>query len=500
MLALLAAASATTDLRITFTKVASPKAGAIGLSGIRLLDADGEALDVARITNPGGEWTGPEGPWKLLDDDSGTKWVDAVGFEASTQVGHSALYVTLANDATFPASIEFVTANHAPKWDPVSGRSSTSTCTWRHVEEWDDVAAPLARQQDYTMPFVLPFRRVSAATCHYARTASSSTGCAARRRRLQLSEVRDRPAAPPAGAFARRRAAVFVGFLGASARFAAEFCASPPPPAPPPRPAAAQIKLFDPTGAEITGLSAANPGGIMSNKRTSNLVDGSTASKWFDEAIVGTGTSVVVLTLPAPAEVASYELYTGHDVPKRDPSSWRLERVTPGSEVELMSTVRNANPPAARQAAYDRRVASSPPPPPARPSPPPGPAPPPGYTDYQFVFTAAREREGGVLPSALSLSEIKLFRSDGSQIYVESVTNPGGTPIVSEGPDNLIDGRGMTKWLDTNAVRETTNTIGEVSTTISSVVRLHMPAGGSRGTNYRRGASWFDPKCGLGHR
>ena len=42
MLALLAAASATTDLRITFTKVASPKAGAIGLSGIRLLDADGE--------------------------------------------------------------------------------------------------------------------------------------------------------------------------------------------------------------------------------------------------------------------------------------------------------------------------------------------------------------------------------------------------------------------------------------------------------------------------
>ena len=62
MLALLAAASATTDLRITFTKVASPKAGAIGLSGIRLLDADGEALDVARITNPGGEWTGPEGP------------------------------------------------------------------------------------------------------------------------------------------------------------------------------------------------------------------------------------------------------------------------------------------------------------------------------------------------------------------------------------------------------------------------------------------------------
>ena len=246
MLALLAAASATTDLRITFTKVASPKAGAIGLSGIRLLDADGEALDVARITNPGGEWTGPEGPWKLLDDDSGTKWVDAVGFEAGTQVGHSALYVTLANDATFPASIEFVTANHAPKWDPVSWTVEyLDVCgTWRHVEEWDDVAAPLARQQDYTMPFVLPFPSpVSAATCHYADTyrfvfdGLRGPGVDG----IQLSEVRDRPAAPPARANLRAAVPPFLSVSSrASARFAAEFCASPPPPAltapsPPPR-------------------------------------------------------------------------------------------------------------------------------------------------------------------------------------------------------------------------------------------------------------------------
>ena len=246
MLALLAAASATTDLRITFTKVASPKAGAIGLSGIRLLDADGEALDVARITNPGGEWTGPEGPWKLLDDDSGTKWVDAVGFEAGTQVGHSALYVTLANDATFPASIEFVTANHAPKWDPVSWTVEyLDVCgTWRHVEEWDDVAAPLARQQDYTMPFVLPFPSpVSAATCHYADTyrfvfdGLRGPGVDG----IQLSEVRARPAAPPARANFRAAVPPFLSVSSrASARFAAEFCASPPPPAltapsPPPR-------------------------------------------------------------------------------------------------------------------------------------------------------------------------------------------------------------------------------------------------------------------------
>ena len=146
----LALSSATTDLRITFTKVSSPKASAVGLSGLRLLDESGKELDVARIANPDGEWAGPEGPWKLLDDDSGTKWVDTAGFDDGTAHGHSALYVTLANDATFPASIEFVTANHAPKWDPVSWTVEyLDVCgTWRHVEEWDDVAAPLARQQE----------------------------------------------------------------------------------------------------------------------------------------------------------------------------------------------------------------------------------------------------------------------------------------------------------------------------------------------------------------
>jgi len=255
MLALLAAASATTDLRITFTKVASPKAGAIGLSGIRLLDADGEALDVARITNPGGEWTGPEGPWKLLDDDSGTKWVDAVGFEAGTQVGHSALYVTLANDATFPASIEFVTANHAPKWDPVSWTVEyLDVCgTWRHVEEWDDVAAPLARQQDYTMPFVLPFPSpVSAATCHYADTyrfvfdGLRGPGVDG----IPLSEVRARPAAPPARANLRAAFRRFCRFPRARAlalppNFAPR---RPRPPSPPPRPGRGADQAVRPDG------------------------------------------------------------------------------------------------------------------------------------------------------------------------------------------------------------------------------------------------------------
>ena len=280
--------------------------------------------------------------------------------------------------------------------------------TWRHVEEWDDVAAPLARQQDYTMPFVLPFPSpVSAATCHYADTyrfvfdGLRGPGVDG----IQLSEVRALPARSPARATCAPPCRRFC-------RFPRERALALPPNFAPRRPppaltalACAQIKLFDPTGAEITGLSAANPGGIMSNKANvaSNLVDGSTASKWFDEAIVGTGTSVVVLTLPAPAEVASYELYTGHDVPKRDPSSWRLERVTPGGEVELMSTVRNANPPAARQAAYDRRVASA--------------AAAAGAAvaaarpraaarihRHQFVFTAAREREG-VPPPPLPLGD-----------------------------------------------------------------------------------------------
>ena len=267
MLALLAAASATTDLRITFTKVASPKAGAIGLSGIRLLDADGEALDVARITNPGGEWTGPEGPWKLLDDDSGTKWVDAVGFEAGTQVGHSALYVTLANDATFPASIEFVTANHAPKWDPVSWTVEyLDVCgTWRHVEEWDDVAAPLARQQDYTMPFVLPFPSpVSAATCHYADTyrfvfdGLRGPGVDG----IQLSEVRDRPAAPPARANLRAAVPPFLSVSsGPALALPPDFAPRRPrPPSPSPRPRRGADQALRPDGGRDHRSERRQPG------------------------------------------------------------------------------------------------------------------------------------------------------------------------------------------------------------------------------------------------
>jgi hypothetical protein len=65
----------------------------------------------------------------------------------------------------------------------------------------------------------------------------------------------------------------------------------------------------------------------------------------------------------------------------------------------------------------------------------------------RFVFTDTR---GGVGNTEIQARAVKLFGTDGEQLTVIDVSNPGGSNPVNQGPGNLKDGDATTKWLDFN--------------------------------------------------
>ena len=153
-----------------------------------------------------------------------------------------------------------------------------------------------------------------------------------------------------------------------------------------------EVTLFGPDGGQLPILAATNPGGqnINPSQPAGAAVDGLLRTKWFDAAMVTRGQSTLQLLLSAPSTLYAYELWTANDNTKRDPVSWRLERLEDGAWREL-SRVVAFHPPVARRASYGRLAAvpeqpgsttpqllpSTPAPSPPHPSPSPAPPPPP---------------------------------------------------------------------------------------------------------------------------
>ena len=154
-----------------------------------------------------------------------------------------------------------------------------------------------------------------------------------------------------------------------------------------------EVTLFGPDGGQLPILAATNPGGQNTNPNqpAGAAVDGLLRTKWFDAAMVARGQSTLQLQLAAPSTLYAYELWTGNDNTKRDPVSWRVERLEEDGAWREMSRVVAFYPPVARRASYGRLAAlpeqpgsttplllpSKPAPSPPPPSPLPAPSPPP---------------------------------------------------------------------------------------------------------------------------
>ena len=150
LLPLLAAAQ---DYRITITQNrAHSREKGVQLSEVRLFGAGGQ-LVVETITNPAGSRGNPaQGPDSLIDGDPSTKWFDGA-FEANAQ---SVLELTLADSSQVATSLRFFTANDVDKRDPVSWLVEGKTvCGWGVIGSGTDVAAPTARETQYTGDFPL---------------------------------------------------------------------------------------------------------------------------------------------------------------------------------------------------------------------------------------------------------------------------------------------------------------------------------------------------------
>lgn len=270
--------------------------------------------------------------------------------------------------------------------------------------------------------------------------------------------------------------------------------------------ALSQIRLYGPDD-ELLPFTADSPDGNMPhpNQGADKLNDLQTDTKWFDDSFASDGHVVLVLKLRRPALLSRYEFVTAPDVHRRDPASWKVQRLNMHSlpteaQWTTLSEVSGWVAPTARETSFGVFYALAPPPStpppgppthPAPPSPPPdvipsppppsipsppeppplapdprppkppaGPPPPPA-TIYRFTFTAAN---GG---DEVQLSEIRLFAADGTVIPSSLADSPDSEiPYPQQTPTSAIDNQTETKWVDVAFGRDG-----------RAILNLHVPVG-----------------------
>ena len=79
-----------------------------------------------------------------------------------------------------------------------------------------------------------------------------------------------------------------------------------------------------------------------------------TATQFFDSAIVARGHSMIILHPLGTVPCASYALFTANDNPKRDPVDWTVEEQERNGSWRTLSTVKSISAPSARKKSYPR--------------------------------------------------------------------------------------------------------------------------------------------------
>ena len=323
-----------------YTPTQLRNANLIQLSEFQFIKS-GVPLDLTGVivTNPGGNFPGNENPPKVIDLQTGTKWLD---FNVKPLVFQFPAAVTI--DA-----YNFATANDAAERDPVSWlfEGSTDGTTWSALDSIANYPTTTDRFT-YTPAFALPAVGIGSFTesqtivlnaipitlawstfaanlgvtitpapgavaasgttsvtppsnsdTLYTLTASSTEGTA-------MATVNTRAVA---GGTVNYRYVRFTSKKLRNAGIANGIQLS-------------EFTLLDGTTA-LTPVTATNPGGTnvpTAGEGALKATDGSFTTKWFDGNI-----QPLILDLGTPTNFNGYTFGTANDSPERDPVRWTLE-------------------------------------------------------------------------------------------------------------------------------------------------------------------------------
>ena len=326
--------------RYTPTTLRGPGENSVQISELRFID-NGTPISVAGVivTDPGGDSPGGEGPEKLIDGDTGSKWLN---FNKVTPV---------VFEFTAPVTIDaynFATANDSDNRDPISWKfeGSADGSSWVLLDVRTNFATTTNRQT-YQSGFSLDGWGIGTFTRSLAIVANGQPT------QLSWSTLNSNPGgvsiAPGVGVVADSGSISIVPPASADTTFtltatsvfgtasATTFVRSVPETT-----VNYRYVRFTPTklrndasasGVQLSEFTlfngitlipaagATNPGGnFFGGEGPQNTIDGDTNSKWFDS-----NRSPLIVDLGSTVSITGYSFVTGNDASDRDPIQWFLE-------------------------------------------------------------------------------------------------------------------------------------------------------------------------------
>ena len=319
------------QFRFVFSRVADGRADGVALSEVALYSTHGGQMLVESARNPGGISRVTESANAAVDGIVSTKFCD-LNFPVQNQ---SILELQLPiSDAL--AGYRFTTARDAPRRDPISWRvevcrdaTECASSDWQVVHTVTDATPPLQRGSAYDDFWLIAPPPPSPPLPVY---------------RLVVNEVRE-PGRADAVALS-------------------------------------EVRFYGQNGQPLIIIATENVDGSNPRGQEANFAaDDSVATEWLDLNYRPSGRAELRLTLGTYDQVVSYELFTSLRQPKRDPTSWVLERLshdaTGATAWEPLSVKINVMPPWDRSSSINGSINSLMWPPPLPPFPPQPPASPP---------------------------------------------------------------------------------------------------------------------------
>ncbi len=338
--------------RFTPTVLRGPAENSVQVSEFQFID-DGTPISVAGVivTNPGGNFPGGENPPKLVDLDTGSKWLNFDKFQP------------VVFEFTGPVTIDtynFATANDAQERDPVSWtfEGSADGSSWTLLDSRTNFATTTARQT-YQSGFGLGGPGISSFTRSLAIVANGQPT------ELSWSTLNATSVsiAPGVGVVANNGSTLTVPPASADTTYtltatstsgsasATTFVRSVPPTTVNYRYVRfTQTKLRNNASAfglqfseftllngntPIPAVTATNPGGNFNPAEgPEKAVDGLTTTKWLDQNRLP-----LIVDLGSPSAITGYSFVTGNDGPDRDPIQWYLEGSNNGTAWTIIEQV-----------------------------------------------------------------------------------------------------------------------------------------------------------------
>ena len=542
--------------QFVFDAVRDASEGNIQLGEVQLFGLAGEQLTIVSASNPAGENPPSELSANVIDGLLETKWLDS-----SIGSGAPSTLVLQLDVATVVAQYELFTADDVKsgKRDPISWRFGIlhEDGAFEVLSTKSDVDAPYARMTGYGTFFA------TEPPSPPAEPSPSPPMPPACPPPVPPIAPPSTPPLPPGTAMSP--------------------FSPPPPPSPPssreyefrftdvrhPKMAdgisLSAVRLYSADGSPISIKEVLNPGFVSLNDLQvahANLVDDEPIPPWVDGSIMKDGSccgvSTLKFVLSDVTAVSSYELFTGPNPDKRDPTAWALGfRNADGAFIEMSNAI-DVIPPTDRFASYGIMPAIFPPPAPPSPGPavpppsappsppllpnpnppsppmplphppspyPPGeqlppflpflptpPPPPPMSTRFYLEVSGVRGRNSNGDPrhDGVQLSEVVFYDDAQQQLSVVLADSPGVEPDnPNQAPMQAVDANYETKWYDRmrngSTPRNATLVVSFAQPTLVAAFEIFTAAkSGSGATNMERDPTAFTfgiilPDAGTKH-